>query len=150
MKTILKHLIILLTPYLLFSQSKMPTEAINGTYHLMDAERGIGSKMTKEKLFQYGEMGTDKVLAVAACQRCAPAIYKYQKEDSEAMGVPVFYNAIGLYMITYDNESFVMMVPANKKSKDWTDFTYSNFYSKSKAKADAMTKQKIIDFIKTL
>lgn len=43
-------------------------------------------------------------------------------------------------MITYDDESFVMLVPANKNSKDWTDFTYSNFYSKNKAKADAMTK----------
>ena len=137
-------------PCLLFSQNEQATEAINGTYHLMDSERGIGNKLTKEKLFQYGEMGTDKVLAVAACQRCAPALYKYQKEESEAMGVPVFYNAIGLYMITYDNESFVMMVPANKKSKDWTDFTYSNFYSKSIVKAEAMTKQKIIDFIMTL
>ncbi len=150
MRIHLKYIIVLLIPYFLFSQNEMPTEAINGTYHLMDAERGIGSKMTKEKLFQYGEMGTDKVLAVAACQRCSPAIYKYQKEDSEAMEIPVFYNAIGLYMITYDNESFVMMVPANKKSKDWTDFTYSNFYSKSKVKAEAMTKQKIVDFIKTL
>ncbi|NQY29617.1 MAG: hypothetical protein HRT69_09105 [Flavobacteriaceae bacterium] len=137
-------------PCLLFSQNEQPTEAINGTYHLMVSERGIGSKLTKEKLFQYGEMGTDKVLAVAACQRCAPALYKYQKEESEAMGVPVFYNTIGLYMITYDHESFVMMVPANKKSKDWTDFTYSNFYSKSIVKAEAMTKQKIIDFIMTL
>ena len=137
-------------PCLLFSQNEQPTEAINGTYHLMVSERGIGSKLTKEKLFQYGEMGTDKVLAVAACQRCAPALYKYQKEESKAMGVPVFYNAIGLYMITYDNESFVMMVPANKKSKDWTDFTYSNFYSKSIVKTEAMTKQKIIDFIMTL
>ena len=132
---------------MLFSQKATPTEAINGTYHLMDAERGIGSKQTKTKLFQYTVWGNDKVLVVAACERCSPAMYKYQKEESEAIGVPIFYNAIGLYMITYDNESFVMMVPANKKSKDWTDFTYSNFYSKNKAKADSMTKQKIKEFI---
>ena len=150
MRIHLKYIIVLLIPYILFSQNEMPTEAINGTYHLMDAERGIGSKMTKEKLFQYGEMGADKVLAVAACLRCSPAIYKYQKEESESMGIPVFYNSIGLYMFVYDKESFIMMVPANKKSKDWTDFTYSNFYSKSKVKVAAMNKQKIIDFVKTL
>ncbi|WP_452602705.1 hypothetical protein [Pontimicrobium sp. MEBiC06410] len=145
-----KYLIVLLIPCMLFSQSKAPTEAINGKYYLMAAEKGIGSKMTKEKLFQYATWGSDKVLIVAACERCSPAMYKYNKEESEIMEVPVFYNAVGLYMITYDDESFVMMVPANKNSKDWTDFTYSNFYSKSKAKADAMTKQKIVDFISTL
>ncbi len=137
-------------PCLLYSQSKEPTKAINGKYYLMAAEKGIGSKMTKEKLFQYGVWGKDKVLMVAACNKCSPAMYKYNKDESQAMGVPVFYNIIGLYMITYDDESFIMMVPANKKSKDWTDFTYSNFYSKNKAKADIMTKQKIVNFIKTL
>lgn len=150
MTTVLKYLVVILMPCFLFSQSAEPTEEINGKYYLMDAERGIGSKMTKEKLFQYGVWGEDKVLVVAACEKCSPAMYKYKKEDSDAFGVPVFYNAVGLYMISYDDESFVMMVPANKNSKDWTDFTYSNFYSKSKTKADAMTKQKIIDFISTL
>lgn len=137
-------------PCILFSQSKEPTNAIDGKYYLMDAEKGIGSEMTKEKLFQYTKWGNDKVLIVAACQRCSPAMYKYNKEDSDNYGVPMFYNAIGLYMFMYDDESFVMMVPANKNSKDWTDFTYSNFYSKSKTKADSMTKQKIVDFISTL
>ena len=150
MKTFFKYLVLLLTPCMLFSQYKEPTEAINGKYYLMDAEKGIGSKMTKEKLFQYGEWGQDKVLVVAACERCSPAMYKYKKEDSEAMEVSMFYNAVGLYMFMYDDESFVMMVPANKNSTDWTDFTYSNFYSKNKEKAAAMTKQKIIDFISTL
>ncbi|WP_271404900.1 hypothetical protein [Tenacibaculum soleae] len=150
MKIFFKYLLVLLMPCLLYSQSKEPTKAINGKYYLMAAEKGIGSKMTKEKLFQYGVWGKDKVLMVAACNKCSPAMYKYNKDESQAMGVPVFYNIIGLYMITYDDESFIMMVPANKKSKDWTDFTYSNFYSKNKAKADIMTKQKIVNFIKTL
>lgn len=150
MKTLFKYLVVLLMPCMLFSQSKQPTEAINGKYYLMDAEKGIGSKMTKEKLFQYAAWGADNVLIVAACERCSPAMYKYKKEDSDAYGIPVFYNAVGLYMFMYDEESFVMMVPANKNSKDWADFTYSNFYSKSKTKVDAMTKQKIVEFIATL
>ncbi|OUS02840.1 hypothetical protein A9Q86_01970 [Flavobacteriales bacterium 33_180_T64] len=147
MKTLLKYLIVLLTPCLLFSQKEAPTEAINGTYHLMTAERGIGNKQTKTQLFQYTKWGKDNVLVVAACERCSPVLYTYQKEDSEAMGISVFYNAIGLYMFTYDEESFIMMVPANKESTDWTDFTYSNFYSKSRVKAEAMTPQKIVDYI---
>ncbi|TVZ55000.1 hypothetical protein OD91_0241 [Lutibacter sp. Hel_I_33_5] len=147
MKTLLTLLILILMPCMLFSQSKEPTKTIDGTYLLMDAERGIGRKMTKEKLFQFTKWGNDKVLVVAACQRCSPAMYKYQKEDSQALGFPVFFNAIGLYMITYDKESFVMIMPANKKSPDWTDFSFSNFYSKSKIKANAMTKQKIKEFI---
>lgn len=150
MKIFFKYLLVLLMPCLLYSQNKEPTKAINGKYYLMAAEKGIGSKMTKEKLFQYGVWGKDKVLMVAACNKCSPAMYKYNNDESQTMGVPVFYNIMGLYMITYDDESFIMMVPANKKSKDWTDFTYSNFYSKNKAKADIMTKQKIVNFIKTL
>lgn len=81
-------------PCMLFSQSAVPTEAINGKYYLMAAEKGIGSKMTKEKLFQYATWGSDKVLIVAACERCSPAMYKYNKEESEIMEVPVFYNAV--------------------------------------------------------
>ncbi len=147
MKTLLTYFIVLLTPYLLFSQKEMPTEAINGTYHLLVAERGIGNKQTKTKIFQYGVFAGGKVLAIAACGKCMPAIYKYQKGDSKELGVPVFFNAIGLTMITYDSESFVMIMPATKKDAEWTDFSFSNFYSKNKAKVNVMTQQKIKEFI---
>ena len=144
MKTFFKYLVVLLMPCMLFSQSKQPTEAINGKYYLMAAEKGIGSKMTKEKLFQYTKWGNDKILIVAACEKCSPAIYKYNKEYSDDFGVSVFYNGAG-FMISYDDESFVMMV-SNRNSND-SGFTYSNFYSKNKAKADGMTKQKIVAFM---
>lgn len=147
MKKFLKFIIVLLMPCMLCAQSAEPTKAIDGTYHLMDAEKGIGRKQTKTKLFQFTKWGNDKILIVAACQQCSPAMYKYQKEDSEALGFPVFFNAIGLYMITFDKESFIMIMPANKKSTNWTVFTFSNFYSKNKTKADAMSKQKIKKFI---
>ncbi|MCT4698785.1 MULTISPECIES: hypothetical protein [Tenacibaculum] len=44
MKTFFTYFIVLLTPYLLFYQGAIPTKAINGTYHLLEAERGIGNK----------------------------------------------------------------------------------------------------------
>ena len=147
MKTFLTYFIVLLTPCLLYSQGKKPTEAINGTYHLLEGERGIGNKQTKTKIFQYGLFGKTKVLAIAACGKCMPAIYKYKKEESEALGFPFFYNDIGLFMITYDSESFVMVMPSNKEDADWSDFSFSNFYSKNKAKVAAMTQKKIKEFI---
>ena len=147
MKTIITCLIIALTSSVLFSQSEIPTEAINGTYHLLEAEKGIGNKPTKSKLFQYGEFAGDKVLAIAACAQCMPAIYKYQKDESKELGIPVFYNDYGLFVITYDNESFVMVKAADADSEDWTDFSYSNFYSKNEAKVIAMTQQKIKAFV---
>ncbi len=147
MKTYLKYLIIFIFPSLLYAQKGMPTEAINGTYHLLEAERGIGNKQTKTKIFQYGLFGNDKVLAIAACEKCMPAIYKYQKKESEAFGSPFFFNDSGLFMITYDSESFVMVMPSSKENADFTDFAFSNFYSKNKAKVAAMTQEKIKEYI---
>ena len=147
MKTFLTYFIVLLTPYLLFSQGEIPTEAINGTYHLLEAERAGGNKKTLTKIFQYGKLGEDNVLAIAACAKCMPAIYKYKKEESEALGFPFFYNDIGLFMITYDSESFVMVMPSSKEDSDWSDLSFSNFYSKNKTKVTAMTQNKIKEFI---
>jgi hypothetical protein len=129
------------------SYSQNPTEAINGTYHLLEGERGIGNKPTKTKLFQYGLLGDTKVLAVATCEKCMPAIYKYKEEYSKELGVPVFFNDYGLFLITYDTESFVMIMHANKEGADWTDFSFSNFYSKNNAKVNTMTQQKIKEYI---
>lgn len=147
MKKHLKYLLIFLSPYLLFSQNENPTEALNGTYNLLESEKGIGNKQTFTKLFQYGKWGKDYVMAVAACSKCMPAIYKYNKEYSEDMKTAVFYNDIGLFLIAYDNESFVIMMPSKKEGADWTDFTFSNFYSKNKAKVASMSKQKIKEYI---
>lgn len=146
MKLFLKYLAICLIPSLLFSQNE-PTEAINGTYHLLLAERGIGNKQTKTQIFQYALFGETKTLFVAACSRCAPSMYKYKDDDSEAFGAPVFFNPYGLYMITYDEDSFIMIRPADKNSSDWTDFSYSNFYSKDITKVSTMTKEKIKAFV---
>ncbi len=147
MKTLLKYFFIVLTPYFLFSQNEIPTKTINGTYHLLEAERGIGNKPTKTKTFQYGMFGRDKVLAIAACKKCMPAMYKYKEDESKQLGFPVFYNDYGLFVFTYDEDSFVIVKISNKKDADATDFSFSNFYSKTKSKVDSMTKKKIKDFI---
>jgi len=147
MKTLLKYLIILCSPCLLVAQNENPTEALNGTYHLLDAERAGGNKQTKTKIFQYGKFGEDNVLAVAACAKCMPAIYKYKEEYSNDLKTAVFFNDIGLYLIAYDKESFIMMMPSKKEGADWADFAFSNFYSKSQVKVAAMSQQKIKEYI---
>ncbi|NOR28471.1 MAG: hypothetical protein GQ540_08085 [Lutibacter sp.] len=147
MKTLLIYLIIFLSSGLLFSQNENPTEALNGTYHLLEAERAGGNKQTNTKIFQYGKWGEDNVLAVAACAKCMPAIYKYKEEYSKDLKTAVFYNDIGLFLIAYDSESFVMMMPSKKEGTEWTDFAFSNFYSKNQVKVAAMTQHKIKEFI---
>lgn len=141
MKIVLKHLIICLIPSLLFSQKKEPTTAINGTYHLLEAERGV-----RTKIFEYGQHNEAKLLLIAACKQCMPGTYTYQKDASEELDRAVFFNTTGLYVFQYDNESFVMIM-INLKAENWTDFYYSNFYSKSKSKVQNMSKEKIKEFI---
>jgi len=147
MRTFLISLIVFLASSSLFAQNENPTEALNGTYHLLEAERAGGNKQTKTKIFEYGKFGDDNVLAVAACANCMPAIYKYKEEYSKDLKTAVFYNDIGLFLIAYDKESFIMMMPSKKEGADWADFAFSNFYSKSQVKVAAMSQQKIKEHI---
>ncbi|NMH88528.1 hypothetical protein [Flavivirga algicola] len=124
-----------------FSQEKLPDQSINGTYHLLFAEQG---SETKTKLFQFGENNGVKLLAIAACEKCIPAIYTYQPEASKKLGVRVFLNNLGLYVIGYDEESFIIVLVKNKLGNGvWNDFSFSNFYSKNKGLVKSMTKEKI-------
>jgi hypothetical protein len=150
MKTILKYLVVLLTPCMLSAQNDNPTEAVNGTYYLLESERGVGNKQTFTKVAQYGKFGDDYVMAVAACEKCMPAIYKYKKEYTEELKTAVFYNDYALFLIFYDEESFIVFKPSNKEGAEFTDFSFSNFYSKSQVKVAAMSQQKIKDFVKKI
>ena len=143
----LSPFVILFTPCLLFAQHENPTEALNGVYHLLEAEKGVGDQQTLTKIFQYGKWGEDNVMAAAACEKCMPIIYKYKKEYSEELKTAVFYSDYALFLIAYDEESFVVMKPSNKEGAGFTDFSFSNFYSKSQVKVAAMSQQKIKEYI---
>lgn len=142
MKTLILSIGLCLFSISLFSQSAIPSKAINGTYHLLEAERGV-----KTKIFEYGEHNATKLLLIAACKQCIPGTYTYQKDASEELGRAVFYNSSGLYVFQYDDESFVMIMLNVTEDVEWTDFYFSNFYSKNKAKVKAMSKEKIKAFI---
>ena len=147
MKTYLKYLVLFCAPVFLFAQHKTPTEALTGTYYLLESERGIGNEQTNTKVAQYGKWGDDNVMAVAACEKCMPAIYKYKKEYSEELNTAVFYNDYALFLIFYDEESFIIMKPSNKEDAAFTDFSFSNFYSKNMKKVNVMTQKIIKEFV---
>ena len=138
------------TTTLLSQEEAVLSTAINGTYHLLEAERGMNNGQTKTKIFEYAEHNGKKLLAISACEKCMPAIYSYQEADSKDLETLVFYNAMGLYVFAYDHESFVMIMPSPDSPEDWTNFAFSNFYSKSEAKVSAMTKDKIKLFVQNL
>lgn len=134
-------LFLMLSVSFLFAQEEVPTEALNGTYHLLFPERDVENKT---KRIQFGENNGTKLLAIAACEKCMPAIYSYQESDSKQLGVPVFFNSTGLYVIAYDKDSFINVLVTNKLGdKEWKQFAFSNFYSKNKAVVNTMTKAKI-------
>lgn len=122
-------------------------ERFNGTYHLLEPERGINNKPTKTKLVQFGKNNNTELLAIAACEKCMPAVYTYQEKESKTYKTPIFLNSMGLYVLPFDDESFVIVF-VDKKLGDgiWSKFSFSNFYSKNKATVSKMTKQKIEEF----
>lgn len=134
------YIFLLLYKFCVFTAIRTSTK-INGTYHLLEAERGV-----QTKIFQFAEHNDAKLLLIAACKQCMPGSYTYQKEASEELGRAVFYNPTGLYIFQYDVESFVMIM-IDPKAENWTDFYFSNFYNKHKSKVTSMNKEKIKEFI---
>lgn len=128
------------------AQSVAPSNSINGAYHLFTPEKGQGGK-TKNMIVELMENNGTKMLGVAACKRCFPAVYTYKAEISKEFGKPVFHNSSGFYVATYDADSFVIFMPmVNGNSY----FRYVNFYSKTQAKVQAMNKSSIEKYAMTL
>lgn len=138
-------LVIALFASQLQAQTGIPTTAIDGKYTILTPERSPKGGTTQEILMQYAERNGQKMLVTAACEQgCTPAVYTYQQEPSETLGVPVFFNSFGFYVIGYDNNSFVSVIPDAQLGKGiWKVFRFSNFYSKDASKVSGMTTDKI-------
>lgn len=141
----LVFLLSLLNTHLAFAQPHLPTTAIDGTYYLMTAERSPKGGTTNEMLVQYTERNGQKMLVAAACEEgCTPMIFSYQPDHSESLGYPVFYNSFGYYMVSYEGDSFISVIPDTHLGSDvWRSIRYSNFYSKNAEKAAGMTAEKL-------
>ena len=147
----MKIIISFLLFYNLSIGQHMLNDEYNGTYNLLEAERGINNKPTNSKIFEFGEHNNLKLLAIAACKKCIPAVYTYQEEESKKLDIPVYFNSMGIYIIGYDNESFVAVLVTNKLGDgEWNNFSFANFYSKSKLKTATMNKEKISNYAKEI
>lgn len=116
-----------------------PSQSVNGLYHLFTPEKGPSGK-TDKMLIELAENNGTKMLTVAACEKCYPAIYTYKPELSKQFGKPVFYNSSGIHVLKYDDDSFIICMVAISIEKD---FNYINFYSKNKSKVDSMSISKM-------
>ena len=102
------------------------------TFYLMEAERG----KTKVQL-EEGENNGTKIVAING------AMYTYQDEPSATLGKKIYFNTAGLYVMQYDDNSWVSVMPTKQLGKaPWDKFGFSNFYSSDAAKAKGMTKAK--------
>ena len=135
-------LILLASSYLTNAQYKQASKKIDGKYTTFFAEKGVKG-MSHEKLIQYSEMGDKKMIAIAACEQCFPAIYSYNEEQSKESDRLVHYNSLGIYLVQYDTDSFVVVMPSIQANKD---FEYINFYSKNKSTVAQMTQKKLEAF----
>jgi hypothetical protein len=103
------------------------------TYYLMEAERG----KTKVQL-EEGENNGTKIIAING------AMYTYQDEPSATLGKKIYFTTAGIYVIEYDDNSWVSVMPTKQLGKaPWDKFAFSNFYSTDAAKAKGMTKAKV-------
>lgn len=130
------------------AQSAEPDSSIDGTYQLLNPERSPKGGTTQEMLLQFAERNGTKMLVTAACSNCTPAVYTYQPEPSKALGLSVFFNSFGIYMIQYDENSFVSAIPDKALGKGViSKLSYSNFYSKDKSKVDGLDSSKIAEYV---
>lgn len=148
MKIFLISFLLLTSTTLLFCQHEMPSTKNNGSYSLLEPERGINNKPTSTKLFEFGKNNGTNLLAIAACEKCMPALYTYQEAQSKRLGIPVFFNKMGLYVFGYKNNSFVIVLVSSELGKKaWTKFSFINFYSKNKSEVASITKSEIEQYV---
>jgi len=145
MKKITSALALVLITFLMGINSvtagQLTAESVKGIYHLGTPERGQ-SKVN----IGFGNMGNKTVIAVAACKKCPPAVYTYQKEESKTLGTPVFTTA-GLYLFPYNDDSFVLVQPDGVLGrKIWTKIGHANIYSKNPGTAKSTSRAMIEEF----
>ncbi|WP_394748957.1 hypothetical protein [Spongiimicrobium salis] len=139
-----QHFILILVFALngLSAQNVLSSNAIDGAYVALVAEKGP-SGPTKDKVIQLAENNGTTMLAVAACERCFPAMYTYNKTLSEQFGNTVFMNSFGIYALQYDTNSFVVVVPSLSLNEN---FSFYNFYTKKKEELTKIDQKKIEAF----
>lgn len=132
LKIVINYSIFICSVFTLLSVNafELTPEGVNGVYHLATPERSAAGNTNKLQI-EYGELNGQKMLATRACPRCPAAGFKMQMEETKELGRPVFFNSMGIYIIAYDENTFVsVMADAQLGKKEWSTITYANVYSK--------------------
>ncbi|WP_217491862.1 hypothetical protein [Aquimarina megaterium] len=134
------YIIIALT-FTLFNQLYAQDQMV----HLLEPSRDG----KKQQILQIGENNGVKLLAMASCKQCMPAVYTYNPEASKASGKSI-YGTSGIYVIPYDENSYISVapkIPAVAIGEGiWETFLYANFFSADKTKVASMNKKKVEDW----
>ncbi|NVK37638.1 MAG: hypothetical protein HWE18_06925 [Gammaproteobacteria bacterium] len=105
-------------------------EQVNGVYQLSQPERSAAGQ-TQQLQIEYGVMNGQTVLVTASCPKCPAAGYRLLETESKELGRPVFFNSSGIYVIAFDNNTFVsVMADGQLGKKIWQKLVYANVYSK--------------------
>ncbi len=121
---------------------KLTADQVNGIYNLAQPERSAAGQ-TSKLLIQVGQNNGQVFLATAGCERCPPALYSYQKELTDDLERPVFYNSMGIYVISFDENTFVSVMPDGMLGKQiWKNLTYINVYAKQGSQGISLEKAK--------
>ena len=107
-------------------------------------EEGGPTGPTTDKVIQLVENNNMQMLAVAACDKCFPALYTYRPDLSEKFGKAVFQNSLGLYVLAYESSGFIVAMPSLNMDEE---FSYVNLYDKNMIKVKTMTKEKIEAYV---
>lgn len=109
---------------------ELNADAVNGLYELAQPERSAAGQTQKLQI-EYGEMNGQVFLAAASCANCPAAGYRLLETESKELGRPVFFNSSGIYIIAYDESTFVsVMADAQLGKKIWQKLPYANIYNK--------------------
>ena len=119
-----------------------------GTYHLLEAERLPAGGTTKTLAITVDKYPNteEKVLVITACPKgCASGVYNYKEELSTELGINVYFISAGIYVMQYDDNSYVSVMPSQKEVlgvMPFNKFAFTNFYSTDALKVKGMTKVK--------
>lgn len=109
---------------------ELTPEKVNGVYDLAQPERSAVGQTQKLQI-EFGEMKGQKVLVAASCQGCPAVGYRLMETETAELGRPVFFNSSGIYVIAYDENTFVSVMPDGQLGKKiWKNLVYANVYSK--------------------
>ena len=152
-------LLMLLIALKINSQNIESLKMFDGDYFLMKKERSVqldkeGTSVKKIQINKHDNSifkdNNAILLTTSECERCTPSVFTYKEENSKRLNKPVFYNSMGLYMIAYDKDSFVYVMPLEELGGNWSTVTFFNFYSKNKQKVNTMTKARLMSYIELL